>query len=188
MNEAPPPPTSEFEKAFSSPAEHAAKNDEPMHLVLARDLIEKRKERDRLKAEKAEAEKQFDAAQAALNEYMIQHSMEPFRCEGHSVGANFETRVNVLAANRIPLAEALRENGFGSIVRDELMIDDDTLPRVQQALDGMAGVAVTPTVHPSRLKSFVTEQRDPDTGELPEWLAPLVTVYDQPTINLRKVS
>ncbi|HEX6956279.1 MAG TPA: hypothetical protein VF156_15500 [Agromyces sp.] len=161
MNDAPPAP---IDDAFLTPAERAAKNDEPMHLVLARDLIEKRATRDRLKAEKAEAEKAFQEAEARLNEYMVQHSMEPFRCDGHSVSAAFATRVNVLAANREPLIAALNANGFGSIVKTE------------------------PSVHASTLAAFVKEQRDPDTDELPEWLAGLVNVYDQPSINLRKVS
>lgn len=176
---------------FLSPAERAAKNDEPMHLVLARDLIAKRQARDDTAAAKSEAEKQFIAAQNALNEYMVEHSMEPFRCDGHSVGASFTPQVSVLAANRLRLAEALREHGHGALVRDELRIEDDQLERVQQImLDlGVDGaVESTPTVHPSRLKAFVAEQRKEHGGQLPEWLAELVTVYDQPTINLRKVT
>lgn len=149
---------------FMSPGERAARDEEPMHLVLARDLIAKRGERDRTKAAATEAGKAFVAAEQALQEYMVQHSMEPFRCEGHSVSATYATRVNVLAENREGLIDALRANGFGDLIKTD------------------------PSVHPSTLRSFVDEQRDPDTDELPGWLAPLVSVYDQPSINLRKVS
>lgn len=176
---------------FISPAERAARSTEPTHLALARELIEARVKRDETKAAKTAAEKEFDAAQFRLNEYMVQHAMEPFRCEGHSVGVSFETRVNVLADNRVALAEALRDNGFGALVRDELRIDDEQLEHVQQMLLdlGVEGaVETTPTVHPSRLKSFVTEVRKDNNGELPAWLEGLVNVYDQPTINLRKVT
>lgn len=183
--------TDSFDEAFMSPLERAARSDEPMHLALARQLIDARTKRDETAAAKTEAEKEFVTAQARLNEYMVEHQMEPFRCDGFSVGVNFTTQVSVLAANRIPLAEALRSNGFGALVRDELRIDDEQLERVQQTLldlgvDG--AIEATPTVHPSRLKSFVAEQRKENNDELPEWLADLVNVYDQPTIRLTNVA
>lgn len=154
-----------------SPVEKAARSGEPMHLALARQLIEARIKRDETKQAKTDAEKEFNAAQQRLNEYMVEHGMEPFRCDGHSVGISYATQVSVLADNRVLLAEALREHGYGALVRDELRIDDEQLERVQQVLAplGEAGlIDATPTVHPSRLKAFVAELRK--DGELPEWL------------------
>lgn len=175
---------------FHTPAMRAVLSDEPIHLSLARQLIAARNKRDETAAAKATAEKEFNDAQAKLNEYMVEHMMEPFRCDGHSVGVSYASRVSVLAENREALADALRANGYGSLVRDELRIDDEQLERVQQImLDlGVEGaVETTPTVHPSRLKAFVAELRR-ETDELPEWLAGLISVYDQPTIRLTKVA
>lgn len=176
---------------FLTETERAARSEAPMHLELARQLIEARTLRDETKAAKTAAEKDFADSQARLNDYMVEHAMEPFRCDGFSVGINFTPQVSVLAANRIPLAEALHAHGFGALVKRELRIDPDRLEQVQQVMLELGvedAVDATPVVHPSTLKTFIAEQRKENNDELPEWLAQLVSVFDQPTINLRKVT
>ena len=71
-----------------------------------------------------------------------------------------KTRASAVAGTKEELFDALRAQGYGSLV--------------------------TETVNANSLSSFVKEQMEANGEALPDWLAPLVNVFDKTQVALKK--
>ncbi len=122
----------------------------------------------KLKNEKSELEEdlkrvkqQIEIQQNKLIELMTEEEIQNFK-DKNGVTFSLKTTIipNVLAENKVALVEALKENGYEGLVKEE--------------------------VNAQTFKSFVKEQGWETTEELPEYLQNIVSLYEKTTIGTRR--
>lgn len=120
-------------------------------------LKESKKEaEDALKAINAELEQ----VELKLVELMVNEETQSFNRSGTLFYLTTKTHASAVGDSREQLHEALRQNGYGSLIYE--------------------------TVNANSLSAFTKEQLEANDGELPEWLKGLVNVFEKTTVALRK--
>jgi hypothetical protein len=120
-----------------------------------------------LKAEKRDLDAQvkdcageIDAAERLLVALMLESETQNFTRNGTMFCLATRTRASAAAGRKEELFDALRAEGFGDMIVEQ--------------------------INANTLSSFVKEQRSENNDELPLWLSGLVSVYDQPGVSVRK--
>jgi len=127
---------------------------------------------DRLKAlrdSKQALEQEVKAVSAELEEVdyalataMTESETQNFTRAGVMFCLTNTTRASALADRKDELFEALRNEGFGSLIYE--------------------------TVNANSLSAFVKEQISENEDNLPDWLSGLVNVFEKTTVGVRKAT
>lgn len=118
---------------------------------------DKKKElEDKTKAVNAE----IDELDHQLSDAMAESECDNFTRNGSTFYLNSRLYASPEAGNRDALIEALKKNGFGTIV--------------------------TETVNANTLSSFCKEQMAMNGDELPGWLSPVVKTFEKISVGIRK--
>jgi hypothetical protein len=135
------------------------KNNELM--VEAEFLSHLKDNKAKVEAELKEIKSQIDKQELKLVEMMTEQELQNFK-GSNGVTYSLKTTVipNVLADNRPALIDALKKNGFESLVKEE--------------------------VNAQTFKSFVKEQGWETNEELPAYLQGIVTLYEKTGIGTRR--
>ena len=136
-------------------------NNNPM-FALADRLKELRDRKDALEAETKEVNALIDEADYRLSVLMAGTETQNFTRAGTMFFLKTTTRASAIAGGKEKLFEALKANGYGSLV--------------------------TETVNANSLSSFVKEQIGENDETLPGWLSGLVNVFDKTTVGVRKAT
>ncbi len=91
---------------------------------------------------------------------MVNHEIQNFKRNGRLFYLTTQQYISAVSSMQTELYEALREKGFGDLVKE--------------------------TVHPATLRAFVKEQIEENDHEVPEWLDDLVNVYEEDQVRIRK--
>ena len=120
-----------------------------------------------LRDQKAELEEQVKAINAEIEEtdqrlcdMMVDSETQNFTHSGVQFSLTSKIRASAIAERKQDLFYALRKNGFGSLIQEN--------------------------VNANSLSAFVKEQMEEGEDELPFWLEDLVSVYQHNTVSLRK--
>lgn len=128
------------------------------------ELADKLKELRERKAELSEETKQNNAeiekAELELSELMAKTETQSFQRAGTLFYLTTKTYASADKEHKDELFEALRGEGFGSLI--------------------------TETINANSLSAFVKEQMSENDDILPDWLEGKVNVFDKVTVNLRK--
>lgn len=111
---------------------------------------------DKTKAVNAEIEE----LDRQLSDAMAEAECDNFTRNGSTFYLNSRLYASPEAGNRDALIEALKKNGFGTIV--------------------------TETVNANTLSSFCKEQMAMNGDELPGWLSPVVKTFEKISVGIRK--
>lgn len=111
---------------------------------------------DKMKAVNAEIEE----LDRQLSDAMAESECDNFTRNGSTFYLNSRLYASPEAGNRDALIEALKKNGFGTIV--------------------------TETVNANTLSSFCKEQMAMNGDELPGWLSPVVKTFEKISVGIRK--
>lgn len=118
---------------------------------------DKKKElEDKTKAVNAE----IDELDHQLSDAMAESECDNFTRNGSTFYLNSRLYASPEAGNRDALIEALKKNGFGTIVME--------------------------TVNANTLSSFCKEQMAMNGDELPGWLSPVVKTFEKISVGIRK--
>ncbi len=101
-------------------------------------------------------------ADTALSDMMAETETQNFTHAGTMFCLTTKVRASAKDGLRSELFSALRANGAGNMI--------------------------TETVNANTLSSFVKEQMEGNHDQLPDWLKPVVNVYEQTTVGVRKAS
>jgi hypothetical protein len=126
--------------------------------ALAEEYRQKREIRDLTKEQLAELNEELRSAQIALTDAMAATECPSFTHSDKAYSLTCTTRWSADVERKSELYDALHAQGL-----EELF-----------------------TVNAQTLGSFVKEQIDEETGELPDWLTGLVRSYDDIGIQMRK--
>ena len=113
-----------------------------------------------LKDNKTQVEEELKQIKKQID-MMVESELQNFKGK-NGITYSLKTTVipNVLAENKVALVEALKENGYAGLVKEE--------------------------VNAQTFKSFVKEQGWETTDELPEYLQNIVSLYEKTTIGTRR--
>lgn len=125
------------------------------------DLLKLKNEKSELEEDLKRVKQQIEIQQNKLIELMTEEEIQNFK-DKNGVTFSLKTTIipNVLAENKVALVEALKENGYEGLVKEE--------------------------VNAQTFKSFVKEQGWETTEELPEYLQNIVSLYEKTTIGTRR--
>ena len=125
------------------------------------DLLKLKNEKSELEEDIKRVKQQIEIQQNKLIELMTEEEIQNFK-DKNGVTFSLKTTIipNVLAENKVALVEALKENGYEGLVKEE--------------------------VNAQTFKSFVKEQGWETTEELPEYLQNIVSLYEKTTIGTRR--
>ena len=125
------------------------------------DLLKLKNEKSELEEDLKRVKQQIEIQQNKLIELMTEDEIQTFK-DKNGVTFSLKTTIipNVLAENKVALVEALKENGYEGLVKEE--------------------------VNAQTFKSFVKEQGWETTEELPEYLQNIVSLYEKTTIGTRR--
>ena len=117
--------------------------------------------KNQVEEELKQIKKQIEKQEQKLINLMIDHEEQSFK-GFNNITYSLKTTVipNVLAENRPLLIQALKENGFEYLVKEE--------------------------VNAKTFKSFVNEQGWEEDEQLPEYLQGIVKLYEKTTIGTRR--
>ena len=122
-------------------------------------LKENKKEaEDALKVINAEIEQ----VELKLVEMMVNEETQSFNRSGTTFYLTTKIYASAIGASKEQLHEALRQNGYGSLIYE--------------------------TVNANSLSAFVKEQIAENGDELPDWLKGLVNVFEKTTVTMRKAA
>ena len=120
-----------------------------------------------LREEKADAEEalkrinaQITDTDERLSALMVDSETQNFTRSGTMFSLRTQTRASATAGRKDELFAALRAEGFGDLITEQ--------------------------VNANSLSAFVKEQTTENADVLPGWLDGLVNVYEQTTVSLRK--
>lgn len=130
--------------------------------ALAERLRELRDEKDAAEQYLKDINQQLDDTNYELSELMAETETQNFTRGGMMFYLTTKTRASAVAGTKEELFEALRSQGYGSLV--------------------------TETVNANSLSSFVKEQIEANGEEVPAWLSGLVNVYDKTQVALKKAT
>jgi len=124
-------------------------------------LTQLKDEKNRLESDLKIIKKQIDEQEKILIEMMLDQELQNFK-GANGITYSLKTTVipNVLAENKPALIEALKENGYETLVKEE--------------------------VNAQTFKSFIKEQGWEVDEELPVYLQGIVTLYEKTTIGTRR--
>lgn len=127
----------------------------------AEKLTELKDEKSRLESELKIVKQQIETQEKILIELMVEQELQNFKGK-NGVTYSLKTTIipNVLAENKPALVQALKENGYETLVKEE--------------------------VNSQTFKSFVKEQGWEVDEELPVYLQGIVTLYEKTTIGTRR--
>ncbi len=125
------------------------------------DLLKLKNEKSELEEDLKRVKQQIEIQQNKLIELMTEEEIQNFK-DKNGVTFSLKTTIipNVLAENKVALVEALKENGYEGLVKEE--------------------------VNAQTFKSFVKEQGWETTEELPEYLQNIVSLYEKTSIGTRR--
>lgn len=103
---------------------------------------------------------EIDELDHQLSDAMAESECDNFTRNGSTFYLNSRLYASPEAGNRDALIEALKKNGFGTIV--------------------------TETVNANTLSSFCKEQMAQNGDELPGWLSPVVKTFEKISVGIRK--
>jgi hypothetical protein len=127
---------------------------------LAEEFRQKREIRDLVKEQLAELNDELKQAQTALTDAMAAAECPSFTHGDKAFSLTCTKRYSAATERKEELYATLREQGYEHLF----------------------------TVNAQTLGSFVKEQADEETGELPDWLCGLVNSYDDIGIQMRKAT
>jgi ATP/maltotriose-dependent transcriptional regulator MalT len=127
---------------------------------LAERLKSLKGEKHDLEAQVKDCAGEIDAAERALVALMLESETQNFTRNSTMYCLSTRTRASAVAGRKEELFDALRAEGFGDMIVEQ--------------------------VNANTLSSFVKEQRSENGDELPGWLEGLVSVFDQPGVSVRK--
>jgi hypothetical protein len=127
---------------------------------LAEQLKELKAEKHDLEAQVKDCVGEIEDTERLLVTLMIEAETQNFTRNGTMYCLSTRTRASAAAGRKEELFDALRAEGFGDMIVEQ--------------------------VNANTLSSFVKEQRSENNDELPLWLTGLVSIYDQPGVSVRK--
>ena len=127
---------------------------------LADELKAAKDEKKALDAQVKEVNARIETLDKELSDAMANVECEKFTRNGSSFYLNSRLFASPMAGNKDAMIAALKENGYGDIV--------------------------TETVNANTMASFCKEQMAANEDELPEWLTPVVNIFEKVTIGIRK--
>ena len=130
--------------------------------ALAERLRELREKKDAVEQELKDINQALDDTNYELSELMAETETQNFTRGGMMFYLTTKTRASAVAGTKEELFDALRAQGYGSLV--------------------------TETVNANSLSSFVKEQMEANGEALPDWLAGLVNVFDKTQVALKKAT
>ncbi len=130
--------------------------------VLADELKRLRELKAELEEHLSDVNGRIEATDYRLSELMAETETQNFTRAGTMFFLKTTTRASAIAGGKEKLFEALKANGYGSLV--------------------------TETVNANSLSSFVKEQIGENDETLPGWLSGLVNVFDKTTVGVRKAT
>lgn len=127
----------------------------------AEKLTKLKDEKNKLEADLKIVKKQIDEQEKILIDLMVDQELQNFKGT-NGITYSLKTTVipNVLAENKPALVQALKDNGYETLVKEE--------------------------VNAQTFKSFVKEQGWEIDEELPVYLQGIVTLYEKTTIGTRR--
>ena len=127
---------------------------------LAAKLNELRERKAELSEETKQNNAEIEKTELELSELMAKTETQSFQRAGTLFYLTTKTYASADKEHKDELFEALREEGFGSLI--------------------------TETINANSLSAFVKEQMSENDDILPDWLEGKVNVFDKVTVNLRK--
>lgn len=134
-------------------------NDDSM-FTLAESLSALRDDKEALEARLEKVKAAIDEINYKLSEMMASTETQNFTRGGRMYILQTKTFASPVAAQKDELYQALKDNGFGDMVRE--------------------------TVNANSLTAFVKEQMAENTDALPPWLTGLVNTFDKTMVVVRK--
>jgi chromosome segregation ATPase len=128
--------------------------------ALAEQLRDLREKKDAVEQQLKDINQVLDDTNYELSELMAETETQNFTRGGMMFYLTIKTRASAVAGTKEELFDALRAQGYGSLV--------------------------TETVNANSLSSFVKEQMEANGEALPDWLAGLVNVFDKTQVALKK--
>lgn len=95
-----------------------------------------------------------------LSDAMVEQELEKFSRNGSTFYLKTNLYASAPADRKGELFQALRQNGYGSLV--------------------------VKTVNARTLSSFVKEQKEANEDKIPQWLADVISTYEKTTVGVRK--
>ena len=130
--------------------------------ALAERLRDLREKKDVAEQQLKDINQALDDTNYELSELMAETETQNFTRGGMMFYLTIKTRASAVAGTKEELFDALRAQGYGSLV--------------------------TETVNANSLSSFVKEQMEANGEALPDWLAGLVNVFDKTQVALKKAT
>ncbi len=127
---------------------------------LADELKATKDEKKALDAQVKEVNARIETLDKELSDAMANTECEKFTRNGSTFYLNSRLFASPMAGNKDAIIAAPKENGYGDIV--------------------------TETVNANTLASFCKEQMAANEDELPEWLTPVVNIFEKVTVGIRK--
>jgi len=113
-----------------------------------------------LDAEVKDVTAEIESLDLALSEAMAEAELDRFSRNGSTFYLNSRLFASPAAGRKEELMQALKDQGFGSIVVE--------------------------TVNANTLSSFVKEQMAANDDEIPDWLSEVVSTFEKVTVGVRK--
>ena len=113
-----------------------------------------------LDAEVKDVTAEIESLDLALSEAMAEAELDRFSRNGSTFYLNTRLFASPAAGRKEDLMQALKDQGFGSIVVE--------------------------TVNANTLSSFVKEQMAANDDEIPNWLSEVVSTFEKVTVGVRK--
>lgn len=129
-------------------------------LQLAAKLKAAKDKKKELEAEVKAVNAEIEQLDAELSDKMTESELEKFSYAGNTFYLSSRLFASPAGGRKAELYEALKSNGYGEIV--------------------------TETVNANTLASFVKERMAEGEGELPAWLADVVSTYEKVSVGVRK--
>ena len=130
--------------------------------ALAERLRDLREKKDAAEQQLKDINQALDDTNYELSELMAETETQNFTRGGMMFYLTTKTRASAMAGTKEELFDALRAQGYGSLV--------------------------TETVNANSLSSFVKEQMEANGEALPNWLEGLVSVFDKTQVALKKTT
>lgn len=127
---------------------------------LADTLKELREAKKQAESEVKDINASIDETESRLSEMMVDSETQSFNRSGTLFYLNTKTYASAVADQKQDLFEALKDNGFGSLVVE--------------------------TVNANSLAAFVKEQIAENEDMLPGWLEGKINVFEKTAVGVRK--
>ena len=127
---------------------------------LADQLKAAKDQKKELDAQVKDLGAEIERLDLALSDAMAESELDRFSRNGSTFYLNTRLFASPVAGKKEELFQALKDNGFGSIV--------------------------TETVNANTLSSFVKEQMAENDDEVPEWLSEKISTFEKVSVGIRK--